>query len=300
MKTKIVYISGNELFDIADIRAAFEEVRNALGLDSQTVLFGVPVDNEDAGLGTQTEQTIEEETPVVDSEEDIPEENEEEIEEEADDDIIEETHEIVSSTPDESIEETTPKKRGRPRKVPLAKDEDEETVSDENTKDASEKIVPILSILSNEETKNEEQTQDLQGIDYITSEIDNTQDTDFENEPDLEKLLSKMKPLEEDLIEEKENKLDNDEDIISQQNNINVDATLQQLANEFAESQDAISTEKKPVSHGKIGKLRNIFPFKQSKRKDQSIGDLFEWGGIAANDEDFSVPGFFTSAASKK
>ena len=45
MKTKIIYISGNEVFDMADIRAAFEEVRNTLHLGSDTVMFGVPVDN---------------------------------------------------------------------------------------------------------------------------------------------------------------------------------------------------------------------------------------------------------------
>ena len=48
MKTKIIYISGNEIFDMAEIRAAFEEVRDALGLDKDTVLFGVPVDKDNA------------------------------------------------------------------------------------------------------------------------------------------------------------------------------------------------------------------------------------------------------------
>ena len=32
MKTKIIYISGNETFEMADIRAAFEEVRATLNL----------------------------------------------------------------------------------------------------------------------------------------------------------------------------------------------------------------------------------------------------------------------------
>ena len=50
MKTKIIYISGSEIFDMADIRSAFEEVRGALNLDKDTVLFGVPVDADDAGL----------------------------------------------------------------------------------------------------------------------------------------------------------------------------------------------------------------------------------------------------------
>ena len=44
MKTKIIYISGGELFEMAQIRAAFEEVKSTLGLDKDTVLFGVPVD----------------------------------------------------------------------------------------------------------------------------------------------------------------------------------------------------------------------------------------------------------------
>ena len=58
MKTKIIYISGDEIFDIADIRAAFEEVRGALNLSKDTVLFGVPVDSEDAGLATNTNETV--------------------------------------------------------------------------------------------------------------------------------------------------------------------------------------------------------------------------------------------------
>ena len=48
MKTKIIYISGNEVFDMADVRAAFDEVRSTLGLGKDTVMFGVPVDSDDA------------------------------------------------------------------------------------------------------------------------------------------------------------------------------------------------------------------------------------------------------------
>ena len=63
MKTKIIYISGNEVFDMADIRAAFEEVRMALNLDKTTVLFGVPVDEDDA-LANQ-ESTVAKDTEPV-------------------------------------------------------------------------------------------------------------------------------------------------------------------------------------------------------------------------------------------
>ena len=59
MKTKIIYISGSEIFNINDIHAAFEEVREALQLGPDTVLFGVPVDKEDAGFATTTKTTQE-------------------------------------------------------------------------------------------------------------------------------------------------------------------------------------------------------------------------------------------------
>ena len=114
----------------------------------------------------------------------------------------------------------------------------------------------------------------------------------------MERLLSAMKPLEEDILEEQ-----HIDDIAKEQDSesdSSFDATLEQLASEFIENQDKIAAEAKQTSRSKIGKLRNILPFKQSKHKDSGLGDLFGWAGIAANDEDFSVPGFFTSAASKK
>ena len=53
MKTKIIYISGGEIFNMSDVRNAFETVRHELGLGMDTVLFGVPVDAEDAGFATK-------------------------------------------------------------------------------------------------------------------------------------------------------------------------------------------------------------------------------------------------------
>jgi hypothetical protein len=120
-----------------------------------------------------------------------------------------------------------------------------------------------------------------------------------DDEADLEKLLSAMTPLEEDVVEDQQIK-----DIVEEPEpepvDLSVDATLEQLATEFVENQDKIAAESKSNSRSKIGKLRSILPFKQSKHKDQGLGDLFGWAGIAANDEDFSVPGFFTSAVGKK
>lgn len=304
MKTKIIYISGNEIFKIEDIRAAFEEVRNALNLDKTTVLFGVPVDNEDTGLATNV---AENEPEIIES---VVEETEPEIET-AKEVIIEpvlETKEEIESEIEQPV-----KKRGRPRKEAKA-EEDVEEIVEETESVKEEKIVPILSVLETHEEvvveeapvaeeesieiipefSDEEPEETVDTVKPETEEID-----DDDDDVKLEKLLSAMTPLEEDSLEEpfagKER-----EETVTETSDI-FDATLEQLATEFIETQDKIAAESKSSTRSKIGKLRNILPFKQSKHKDNSgLGDLFGWAGMAANDEDFSVPGFFTSAASKK
>ena len=65
MKTKIIYISGNELFEMTDIRAAFEEVRSTLGLDKDTILFGVPVDCDDAMDDAKTNADVAKTTECI-------------------------------------------------------------------------------------------------------------------------------------------------------------------------------------------------------------------------------------------
>ena len=57
MKTKIIYISGSEVFEMSQVRAAFEEIRQTLGLDKDTILFGVPVDCDDALADKNTVNT---------------------------------------------------------------------------------------------------------------------------------------------------------------------------------------------------------------------------------------------------
>lgn len=310
MKTKIIYISGNEIFDMNDIRAAFEEVRNALNLDKNTVLFGVPVDNEDAGLSTKTDNIAVSEsniTDVINTPEPESIETTEIIEPEPE--FIPEPIEMVEQT--ESVVETPIKKRGRPRKETTIT----ETVVDSENQDNidTEKIVPILSVLSTNEDENGPEPQNneiVENIDIISEisdepseTIESKEDDELDiqisdDDADLEKLLSEMTPL--DVSEDTNNNepiipVDNNDD-----NDISVDATLEQLATEFAEKQDKITSETKSTSRNRIGKLRNILPFKQSKHKDTGLGDLFGWAGIAANDEDFSVPGFFTNAASRK
>ena len=317
MKTKIIYISGNEVFDMADIRAAFDEVRNTLNLDKNTVLFGVPVDNDDAGLiktnvaqPNTDEQVIqqdfiEEPAPVEETQTTI-----EVIDEIVEDDLIPEPEPVL---------EKPVKKRGRSRKAkiePVIEDSD-------STNDVDDKVVPILSVLSSKEDTdvvkeiNDDvdvsDDNDIEIIEDIVQETKNNvepdtstdeviaqdEESDDDNEPDLEKLLSAMKPLQEDTLSDtmqsdmSEKETDGDDED-------NIDATLEQLATEFVQTQDKIASESKSSGRGRIGKLRNILPFKQSKHKDQGLGDLFGWAGVAANDEDFSVPGFFTNASSKK
>ena len=300
MKTKIIYISGNEIFNMNDIRNAFEEVRCALNLDKNTVLFGVPVDSDDACLMKENPDTIKNESVIP-----------EEISQEPEITIPETT--VIN---EEIIKEEKPevKKRGRPRKEEIIEDVKEETVIENEVAEEpiteEEKNIPILSVLSvNEETVQDtipetaESAQEIEIIPEITEEknsetiVEETIDSEEDTEPDLEKLLSEMTPLQEDTLEE----IPSDKIIQpTESEDISVDATLEQLATEFVENQDKIKEESKTQSRSKIGKLRNILPFKQSKHKDQGIGDLLEWAGIAANDEDFSVPGFFTNAASKR
>lgn len=342
MKTKIIYISGDEVFDIADIRAAFEEVRNTLKLDKNTVLFGVPVDADDAGLAQQKTDK-----DIVD---DVVENTDTVI---ADDDIIPAvditvpTEPVISAenTVDSVVTEKPVKKRGRSRKViddiePITDEQPVERVDEDDTEKPDEKIVPILSVLSGNDDDAVPQIPDQQiepieisqpevipdpvskiistsvsetvnvsvdahsenlnpeEIEQISEKIE-IDGTGSDIEPDLEQLLSAMKPLQEDIADA--NRASGPVDISDSDDNAeNIDATLEQLATEFVQTQDKIASESKSGARSKIGKLRNILPFKQSKHKDQGLGDLFGWAGVAANDEDFSVPGFFTNASSRK
>ena len=294
MKTKIIYISGDELFDMADIRAAFDEVRAALSLDKDTVLFGVPVDNDDA-LNTAQ--------PVAEVATPIPE-------------VVAEP--IVDDTPnqDEPVDADAPRqksKRQRTKIIPISEPEPEQPV------------VPILSILGSKNTAEETDDADTlaehvdgatESDDIITEDVSATESitiTDMiaddvptvEPEKTLEELLESMTPLGEDAekVAEPISNAPVQDNVSDSTDNTDTDTdiTLEKLATEFAETQDKIDTPTKPTTRGKIGKLKNILPFKKAKHDDSGLmGDLFGWAGVAANDEDFTIPGFFTNAASKK
>ncbi len=380
MKTKIIYISGSEVFNMADIRAAFDEVRTTLNLQD-TVLFGVPVDCDDALVArapadisdNAAAPIVAPDIEIAPVQSDVPEmaaQIDAEIEPaKADDEIIPEAAAAIETAPiPVQIERATPevesaptpkKSRGRPRKaaaeaVPTSTTSPV-TADDNADTEAAPKVIPILSVLaakeptavlesekaeleSEAETEPEIETEaesmtesvvaeaddmDVATIDLADAPIsddDSTSEapqivaeavsiTDMidddipepEAEKTLEQLLESMKPLREDNIAKEfegasDMILDDDVMPIS-----DADATLAQLATEFAENQDKIPARAQNESHGKIGKLKNILPFKKAKRDDSGLmGDLFGWAGIAANDDDFAIPGFFTTAASKK
>lgn len=362
MKTKIIYISGSEVFEMSDVRAAFDEVRNALGLGRDTVLFGVPVDNDDALTPAQPAAKapeIEEIAPVVIEEptEIISEPESEPAPAEPEEIIIPE-QEIVTEEP---IAEVAPvveeapapvkKSRGRPRKTapkaevtgdaPAAMPADEVTAAPQ-----SEKVIPILSVLAAkapvaeaapdivsdaapETAADEEPTEIAAAADEPAQDVADEPAADLADddaaiesvsiddmiadqapeepiEKTLEQLLESMTPLREDhgeaaiadAADDIAPAIDMTDDEIIPVGD--ADATLEQLAAEFANTEDKIAAPAPTQSQGKIGKLKNILPFKKARREDTGLmGDLFGWAGVAANDEDFTIPGFFTTAAKK-
>lgn len=319
MKTKIIYISGNEVFEMAQIRAAFEEVRNALGLDNDTVLFGVPVDKDNVMADSVSDVTTEVLENTVET---VP------VVKEICEEVVEETPEIIDTEiPNTDVVE--------PELVDTNDDivEEVENIIEEEKQDT---IIPILSVLSGNDTEtvtcvadevpNAEQVeataieepvetiQDIDETDALQVSIEDIVTDDMpvaEHNKTLEELLESMTPLgediEQDIIETPESEIvqndaENSDFSVSMTDDMaDTDATLAQLANEFAQTQDKIPDTPKSTSNGKIGKLKNILPFKKAKRDDSGLmGDLFGWAGIAANDEDFSIPGFFTGVAGQK
>ena len=327
-----------------EIRAAFDEVRSALGLAKDTILFGVPVDADDALANTTAiaqntsvsavSTTIEPDITVAEAEEKPVENTTEEIipttvKKTRKRTVKEIAEPVVEVATEPAVAETIIESEPVIESVAVAATAEEPT--------EEEPIIPILSILASS-VDDDEQPQDsaqeqevvaepqapvVETEEIVTNAIEETtepiDDADAvqvsvgdiisneapvaEKEKTLEELLESMTPLREDVetpVADDTVEPEQDFDVVPDMDP-DTDATLAQLANEFAAAQDKIVSIEKPESQGKIGKLKNILPFKKAKRDDSSLmGDLFGWAGIAANDEDFSIPGFFTTAASKK
>ena len=312
MKTKIIYISGNELFDMADIRAAFEEVRAALSLGSDTILFGVPVDNDDALVSNTPEHAVVE--PIIQT-----------VANPEPEPVIDETP-IHPDKIEEKPEKPATRRARKPAKVePTTMDQDTYTEPEpeptpENNNDVTPSVVPILSVLGSkpsqvvsddsekDEPNAESDTTVTESNDIVDAPVNDAETvtiTDMiadeapvpEHEKTLEELLESMTPLGEDAEKPMGHTTEPDDDESAKTSNetdTELDMTLEKLANEFVENQDKIGAPIKPAARGKIGKLKNILPFKKAKHDDSGLmGDLFGWAGAAANDEDFTVPGFF-------
>jgi len=286
MKKKIIYISGADSFNPGEVRTAFEEVRSTLGLDADTVLFGVPVDDL---IAVET-------APVV-------------------------ADSVVTPTPD-LVEEPVvkPKKTAKAKKEkPVEKTTEKPVVENPVAeKPATAPVVPILSVLgggeesaSVAETTGQEvvaetvtvETDEMPEFDDIGDIDEMLQDDvpDAPHEKTLEELLETMTPLREDVQADEEDVGETPEPVATDESLDDADATLASLATEFVDVQDKMPTFRKSPERGKISKLKSILPFKKKKSDDTGImGDLFGWAGVAANDEDFSIPGFFTNVASKK
>ena len=297
MKTKIIYISGNELFDMADIRAAFEEVRSALSLGPDTVLFGVPVDSDDALINAKSDKNI-----------------------------IEHVVENVTEPISEPVAEKKPRKSSKVVPITQAIREPDiepitEPVDDDITEPEAkpeETVVPILSVLDSEpetpitetdktidvetivETQNNDVIQEpVQDAESVTiSDIIADDVPEVAPEKTLEELLESMTPLGEDADKKDDSATETDDSLETETpapvtDTSDTDVALEKLATEFFETQDKIETPSKPAGRGKIGKLKNILPFKKAKHEDSGLmGDLFGWAGVAANDDDFTMPGF--------
>ena len=337
MKTKIIYISGNETFEMTQIRAAFEEVRSTLGLDKDTILFGVPVDCDSA---LSDIQTIEDTTPIQ-TPEIIP------TTQIITDDIVAESEtQIVTEPVVAPVAEIIPEPLTEIAVEPVVENiiesvtevEEDITAVEEPTEEVVP-VVPILSVLGGTESDvvadvvaeepvetAEVVAEPVNVVENVIEEMpvltDNVADAepvviteasvDLEDiaddsipetpmEKTLEQLLESMTPLREDIMSHDEPVVDTSDDIVDVLPPDDTDATLAQLASEFVQNEDKIPSAPKAETSGKIGKLKNILPFKKAKRDDSGLmGDLFGWAGIAANDEDFAIPGFFTQAASKK
>ena len=314
MKTKIIYISGNELFDMADIRAAFDEVRAALSLGSDTVLFGVPVDKDDALMAPKTEEnTVIEPVvkPIIEPIVDDKTEQVEPVHQDIEQPKLKRSRtraKVVPITESEPVPESEPKQKATV--VPIlsvlgsnANDEKDDKPAEEDTIIDDIKIEITQPIADTPVDETEDSEYD---INQVTVTDTTTTSTPAEPEKTLEELLESMTPLGEDteqnpepIVETKTEKLDTP--IEEKNSDDDIDITLEKLATEFVENQDKINTPQKTSSRSKIGKLKNILPFKKAKHDDSGLmGDLFGWAGVASNDEDFTIPGFFTNAAAKK
>lgn len=370
MKTKIIYISGGEVFAPSDVRGAFEAVRKMLNLSADTVIFGVPVDSDDVGAGENLVNTediadvpmmanapvviendnvniLMEDAPVaIDPAPVAPKrgrKKKEVIEPVAIDDAPEITmtgaiadvttvadvdvitdvidDAVVADNVDDSVTEPVQTESETKRSAPIlsvlgivkpvtmddadAVDVVDVAASSDVTIESAAETEPAVvvrepaverTVTASVKTTCDDDacvTTETKTIETRVVQETITIDEPLERATTIEDIFAELEPLKEEKIvnfDISDDADDNADDVLS--DDLVDDATLTKMATEFAAAQDNIPDE--PVTKpGKIGKLKNILPFKKAKKEEPSVlGDLFGWAGIAANDDDekFTVP----------
>ncbi len=314
MKKKIVYISGADIFTAADVHAAFQEVRDTLKLSDDTILFGVPIDDVVSDsvapdVPIAPKRTPARARPLRAAESVVKRPVSYDLTPGHTSDLCDDN---VNKNESDVVLCDTMDKEPVPTPIDAATIINTPIADTNHIQDAS--VVPILSILgtnseSDAPTLADSTTEAIDSELELSDDINVNADSDDvsdvadimnddtphdTNEDTLEQLLEKMTPLREDVHNSQlgggDESIDETLDLDDES-----DATLENLASEFAQVQDQVPTTKRGAERGKIGKLKSILPFKKIKREDSGIlGDLFGWADIAANDENF------TNAASKK
>ncbi|MCL2369548.1 MAG: hypothetical protein FWC83_02630 [Alphaproteobacteria bacterium] len=241
MKTKIIYISGGENFAPEQVRAAFDEIRENLGLPSDMIMFGVPIDCAE-GTAADSKEQIAKSKEVV------------EIEKSS----------IKKSSPILSVITAA--------SAPII----------EQAPVIEEMPVPIAATIVAE------------GVIEVAEEITLT---DAPAAQTIEELLEGLAPVAQDTkidITTETVGMDTHESLGEIEDLSDTDAALSKLATEFIEAEKLPAPKSKG---GRIGKLKNVLPFKKKQDSEEPslLGDLFGWAGVAANEDDgySSVDDFF-------
>ena len=280
MKTKIIYISGGENLDRAAIKTAFDEVRETLGLGNDTLLFGVPLEDEIAQESVSEQPELVEITKITEEIIQKPKKTRktkiEEVKEESIEELVEEPVKEIQIITEIISEEPT------------------QEVNEEPTPEV-ERVIPILSVLSvgKSESVQPAATVQIVSVTDFSDALDEELPEEESRIPQtIEEIFENLTPLpEEKIIETPRIKAEES----SRDESMDDDATLAMLAAEFVETQN---TPAAPVDGrpGKMGKLKNILPFKKAKKAESGVlDDLFGWAGIAANEDDAGPSGFFAA-----
>lgn len=255
MKTKIIYICGGESCDIADIRSAFNQVKSTLGLDKETILFGVPIETglEEINLDKTAEKegNFFEESP-----EDI-------------NNVFYEDKEIIEEQTDKEEEKVIPI-------LSVLSPKEQEYDKDEDLQEAIE-----IKDTDEEEIETEEITEEIE-LDEISSQEELV--VEEENVPTSLKELFKTVPSLDEFSDNDTIDVVKEDSEILEEDNITTDKVIELLTKEYMEKQKEIENSIEPANKKSL-----LNGFRKPRKKQPSF-DLFRWAGFPANEEDYNRP----------